>query len=136
MAQYTQPTDPATGLLDAIRNGNLVYNTAMTAHAVNRAYIAATGGAIPPEWDETTEAHKQSLITGVNAHFADDNLDAAESHKLWLEHKQREGWQWGPEKDEQLRLHPCFLPYDQLPREQQVKDYLFKAVCTAAKKHI
>ena len=24
--------------------------------------------------------------------------------------------------------HPCFVPYDQLPKEQQVKDALFVAV--------
>ena len=40
----------------------------------------------------------------------------------------------GPVKDPEKKEHPCFLPYDELPLSQRIKDYLFTAVVEAALK--
>jgi hypothetical protein len=42
--------------------------------------------------------------------------------------KKREGWVYGEEKNAEEKTHPCMVPYDQLPKEQQFKDALFGAV--------
>ncbi|MEQ9948114.1 RyR domain-containing protein [Pectobacterium aroidearum] len=55
------------------------------------------------------------------------------SHNKWLEFKKQDGWKYGPVKDAEKKEHPCFVPYGQLPKEQQVKDYLFRAVVHAFK---
>lgn len=49
----------------------------------------------------------------------------------WLAVKRAEGWQYGHVKDPAKKLHPCFVPYEALPMEQQVKDALFIGVVHA-----
>jgi hypothetical protein len=51
-----------------------------------------------------------------------------DSHKNWLAHKVKDGWVYGPVKDVEKKEHPCMVPYEELPLEQRVKDYLFRAV--------
>ena len=66
---------------------------------------------------------------GVRAHI-DSNLKMlpADSHISWMEQKRLEGWKYGPVKDPEKKEHPCFIPYEELPVEQKVKDYLFREV--------
>jgi hypothetical protein len=45
-----------------------------------------------------------------------------------MEHKEKYGWVYGEVKDAEKKTHPCMVPYEKLPIEQRVKDYLFKAV--------
>jgi len=63
----------------------------------------------------------------VQFHLASD-ATPEESHNSWLRQKELDGWTYGEVKNEALKQHPCFVPYCNLPQEQQVKDYLFKAV--------
>jgi hypothetical protein len=53
------------------------------------------------------------------------------SHNSWLRQKEEDGWKYGPVKDADKKEHPCFIPYEELPREQQAKDYLFGAIVAA-----
>ena len=46
----------------------------------------------------------------------------------WLMEKKNAGWTYGETKDPVLKTHPCIVPFDQLPVEQQKKDMLFKAI--------
>jgi len=41
------------------------------------------------------------------------------------------GWKYGAVKDADKKEHPCFVPYEELPKEQQAKDHLFKATVSA-----
>jgi len=45
--------------------------------------------------------------------------------------KLKDGWKHGPVKDPEKKEHPCLIPYDELPKEQQVKDHLFIGVVKA-----
>jgi len=53
------------------------------------------------------------------------------SHDSWLMQKRDDGWSYGPVKDPEKKQHPCFVPYEELPVEQRLKDYLFGAVVKA-----
>lgn len=103
---------------------------AMVAHEVNRAYCAAIGDTSQPAWGDAPDWQRESAIAGVEAH-ANGGLTPEQSHESWLEQKRRDGWSYGPVKDPEKREHPCFVPYNELPQEQRVKDYLFGAVCKA-----
>jgi hypothetical protein len=50
------------------------------------------------------------------------------SHEEWLKVKAFDGWVYGETKDPEKKIHPCMKPYRELPRDQRVKDYLFRAV--------
>ena len=52
---------------------------------------------------------------------------------LFRSEKENTGWKYGPLKDPEKKEHPCFLPYDQLPVADRMKDHVFvKVVNTMA----
>jgi len=42
-------------------------------------------------------------------------------HDTWAAGRLSEGWKYGPTLDREQKLHPCLVPYDQLPESE--KDY-------------
>ncbi len=105
-----------------------VEQIARTCHEVNRAYCISIGDHSQPTWDGAPDWQKNSAINGVNYHLANPDSKPEDSHNNWMAEKQRDGWKYGPEKNPETKEHPCFVPYDELPKEQQVKDLLFIAV--------
>lgn len=104
-----------------------IHLAARMAHEMNRAYCMAIGDDSQPLWEEAPAWQRESAIAGVLAKLADPTMTPEGSHEGWLKHKQEDGWVWGPVKDPAKKEHPCMVPYDQLPQEQKVKDYLFCA---------
>lgn len=101
---------------------------ARVCHEVNRAYCASQGDHSQPSWGEAPDWQRSSAIAGVNFTLAHPEARPSDSHESWLAQKRAEGWQYGPVKDPERRVHPCFVPYDELPPSQKAKDYLFQAV--------
>lgn len=104
---------------------------ARTCHEVNRAYCQRLGDFSQVPWNEVPEWQRDSARNGVRAILADPSTTPEQSHLNWRAQKEAEGWVFGPVKDVELKQHPCMLPYDQLPAEQQTKDHLFGAVVRA-----
>src|SRR4051812_32763157 len=101
---------------------------ARVCHEANRAYCYGIGDYSQLSWGYAPEWQRTSAVNGVK--FALDNPDAgpSHSHESWLAEKEAAGWKYGPVKDPEKKEHPCFVPYDQLPIEQRMKDHLFQAV--------
>ena len=107
-----------------------VREIARVAHEANRGIQTAQGDeAISPPWEEAPEWQKASIIAGVEK--ALEGASPEELHRSWCEKKREDGWIWGPKKDAKLQTHPCLVPYDQLPSEQRLKDYVFAAIVNA-----
>lgn len=108
---------------------------ARIAHETNRTYCTTLGDFSQPDWADAPNWQKQSALTGVEFHL--HNLASgiepspSASHESWLAEKQRDGWKFGTVKNPTKKEHPCYLPYDQLPIEQRMKDYLFAAIVKA-----
>lgn len=116
-------------------NGELqdrILNIARICHEANRAYCVSLGDLSQLPWDEAPQWQRESAVKGVILHLSGDHGPEA-SHQSWLEEKERTGWKYGPVKDIDKKEHPCFLPFDQLPPEQQRKDVLFLAIVGAFK---
>ena len=104
---------------------------ARICHEVNRAYCAALGDHSQPAWEAAPEWQRESARNGVKFHMENPEAGPEGSHENWLKQKAAEGWSYGPVKDPELKTHPCFVPYNQLPQEQRAKDYIFTAVVWA-----
>jgi hypothetical protein len=111
--------------------GHSVGQIARVAHEVNRAYCQALGDASQQEWEDAPQWQKDSAILGVKLHVCNPAAGPQASHESWMAQKLAEGWEYGPVKDPESKRHPCIVPFDELPREQQVKDYLFRGVVHA-----
>lgn len=105
---------------------------ARVAHETNRAYCTTIGDYSQPTWDDAPAWQRESAIKGVQFHLdahAKGEIPApSASHDSWLEEKRRDGWVFGPIKDASKKEHPCFVPYNELPLEQRLKDYLFGGI--------
>lgn len=42
-------------------------------------------------------------------------------HEVWSAGRIREGWTYGPVRDDAKKTHPCLVPYEELPESE--KDY-------------
>jgi len=101
---------------------------ARICHEVNKAYCEALGDTSQPSWNEAPEWQKSSATTGVKFHLENPEASASASHNCWLAQKQAEGWKYGAVKDAEKKEHPCFVSFEELPKEQQAKDYIFRAI--------
>lgn len=43
-------------------------------------------------------------------------------HEVWAQSRIAEGWRPGPERDDGRRLHPCLVPYEELPESERAYD--------------
>ena len=101
---------------------------AKVCHNVNKAYCEALGDTSQPSWENAPQWQKDSAMTGVKMHLANPNAGPDDSHNSWLAQKKEEGWKYGPVKKPEVKEHPCFVPYQELPVEQKAKDYIFREV--------
>ena len=47
---------------------------------------------------------------------------AENTHDVWAVGRLREGWVYGPQRDDQARTTPCLLPYSDLPESEKEYD--------------
>lgn len=105
---------------------------ARVAHEVNRAYCTAMGDNSQPAWEDAPQWQKDSALLGVDLHLSGDHGPEA-SHESWMAQKVADGWVYGETKDPEAKTHPCIVPFADLPKEQQAKDFLFRGVVHALK---
>jgi len=109
--------------------GIAIQAAARAAHEANRAYCIALGDDSQLPWEDAPEWQRSSALNGVTGVL--EGHGPAASHQSWLAEKERTGWKFGPVKDPEKKEHPCFVPYEQLPPEQQGKDALFVSTVLA-----
>lgn len=108
-----------------------ILSIARVCHEANRAYCLSIGDTSQLAWAEAPDWQKQSAENGVRFHLENPSALPSHSHDEWLKEKAAAGWKYGPVKDPEKKEHPCFVPYEQLPEEQKLKDTLFIAVVRA-----
>ena len=47
---------------------------------------------------------------------------AANVHDVWASSRIADGWQYGSIRDDVRKLHPCLVPYDELPENEKQYD--------------
>jgi hypothetical protein len=104
---------------------------AKVAHQVNKAYCESIGDTSQVDWDDAPDWQKKSAITGVNMHTNNPLAGVEASHESWMKEKVDDGWVQGIKKDVKNKIHPCIVPFYKLPKEQQAKDFIFRAVVHA-----
>lgn len=121
-------TDPRTFLS--------IKGVAAMCHEANASYCRRIGDFTQTDWEAAPEWQKASAIAGVEFVLANPNAPASANHESWLAEKERDGWKYGAVKNPETKEHPCFVPYEQLPPEQQAKDHLFKGIVEALRPFI
>lgn len=47
---------------------------------------------------------------------------AKNTHENWASLRMSEGWQYGPERDDAYKKHPCLVLYEDLPESEKEHD--------------
>ena len=47
---------------------------------------------------------------------------AKQQHDVWSQSRIEQGWTYGPERNDQLKHHPCLVPYEELPEVEKAYD--------------
>ena len=111
---------------------DIITVAARVAHEANRALqIIQNEEFISPSWDEAPAEIQKSAYDGVTRVFNDPEVTPEQLHESWLEFKVANGWTYGPERIDELKQHPCMVPYSELPEAQRNKDLMFRAVVKA-----
>lgn len=108
-----------------------VLNIARVCHEANRAYCLSLGDTSQPPFAEAPQWQIDSAVDGVLFVMANPLAHESTNHLNWYRTKEAEGWKYGPVKDPEKKEHPCMVPYHELPREQQLKDKLFRNIVLA-----
>ena len=61
----------------------------------------------------STEGIKLSALT---------EMLAENTHDVWAKNRIEEGWQYGEERNDNLKLHPCLIPYYELSESEKEYD--------------
>ena len=116
-------------------NAIAVTDIAKVTYEANRAHCASIGDNSFQKWEVAPDWQRRTNINGVLFHLEHlrkgENPAPSASHESWLAAKKREGWRYGPVKRPDLKEHPSFMPYSELPPAVKVKDFLFGAIVKA-----
>ena len=47
---------------------------------------------------------------------------AKNAHDNWAAMRMKDGWTWGPERDDKLKKHPDLVPYEELSQSEKQYD--------------
>ncbi len=43
-------------------------------------------------------------------------------HEVWAETRIKQGWKYGEQRNDELKMHPCLIPYEELSEEEKEYD--------------
>ena len=43
-------------------------------------------------------------------------------HEVWAESRIQQGWTYGEQRNDELKTHPCLIPYEELSEEEKEYD--------------
>ena len=95
---------------------------AQICHEANKAYCETLGDFSQHPWADAPDWQKSSAVLGARLHSFDKGASPSASHNSWMAQKLNDGWKYGPVKDPMTKEHPCIVPFDELPKEQQIKE--------------
>ena len=109
----------------------LFEKAARVTHEANRAWCIANGDRSQVSWDDAPHWQRESALNGVKFHKENPDAGDDSSHNNWMEEKLANGWVYGEVKSVIDKTHPCIVAFDDLPKEQQIKDALFRSIVHA-----
>ena len=78
-------------------------------------------------------------INTTNIHLPEDIIPLREilaqnTHDTWAVQRIKEGWGYGPARNDNLKQHPCLVAYENLPESEKEYDRILveqvlKAIC-------
>ena len=107
------------------------YEIARVCHEANSMVRIIQKESKAPTWEELGPDEQGAIVNGVCAVLKHPNQHLSWQHDIWRLEKEKLGWIYGKELNRELKVHPNLVAWEHLPKEQQIKDRLFKAIVLA-----
>ena len=77
--------------------------------------------------NQTSNNYTPSPADTTNIQLPEELIALAEAisknvHEVWAQNRIKEGWTYGPVRDDEKRQTPCLVPYEKLPEEEKAYD--------------
>jgi hypothetical protein len=72
--------------------------------------------AYKPQPIDTAKVVLPPALTALTEKLAEN------THENWAQERISQGWRHGPRRDDDKKLHPCLIPYADLPDSERVYD--------------
>jgi uncharacterized protein (DUF433 family) len=82
------------------------------------------------------EPARRAGIKAAIKYALENDTTPEQSHINWLAAQEALGYKYGVEIDRVNLLHPCMVPYEQLPAAQKLKDDMFMSIINSFKEKI
>ncbi len=74
-----------------------------------------------------TAEYRPSPLSSAGVVLGEDLIALSEAlaknaHERWAQQRLAEGWRYGPKRDDDLKQHPCLVPYESLPESEKSYD--------------
>ncbi len=87
-------------------------------------------------WPDAS-SHVRESFSGAVAYLLEaPSADLADLHGHWLAARIQDGWQYGPQRDEVLRLHPGMVPWSDVPERERLKFELLFRIVDVFRSHV
>jgi ryanodine receptor 2 len=69
-----------------------------------------------PQPIETSDIVLPETLNALTEHMAKN------VHEVWAKSRIEEGWRYGEMRSDELKTHPCLVPYEELPELEKAYD--------------
>jgi len=105
--------------------------------AARLAAIAARAPIIPVLWAKREQDFRDQFLKVIERQCGPQRSSSPEElHGSWMQAYFTMGWVYGPHYSRENRIHPDLVPYFQLGKLEQDKDFVFVALCAIARQWI
>jgi len=98
---------------------------AQISYETARAWSRVTGGERLPSWGSLSDREKRRAISDAERLRPPPEATLAEWHAARVAEMKADKWVYGEKKDTDRKVHPCLVPFEDLPRSEIVKIGLF-----------
>lgn len=98
---------------------------------------AMNAPVVPEPWEEREASFRNQFYDVIEMMCGPDRKSSPEElHDDWVKAYEKMGWQYGPVRDRDAKVHPDMVPFDELGFREQIKDAVFVALCEIARQWI
>ena len=86
-------------------------------------------GANAPFFFTPSEENKRMMDNTIKDFLTNTSQTPRTNHESWLKNKKEAGWEYAPVGNNELKLHPCILPWEELPYIERIKSIMSVESC-------
>lgn len=98
---------------------------AQTVHSSLKTYCSMIGYPYAiPRWENLSDVDNNFAVLMVDEilfQLRSRDLSPADVHQLWVKKRVAQGYRLGTKRDRGTKAHPNLVPYDLLPKKEQMK---------------